>query len=178
MRASVARIVTGLFALALAAGCQMRAAEQADDGGGAAGAGEAAKGTQVSTADPEALAAVNERWRQAALAGDASALASLYAEDAVLLPPGMPKVRGRAAIESAFAAMFESPPTSMTLQSDGTVFSESGELAFDHGTYAMSGTTPDGQAWQDTGKFLGIFKLIDGEWKYVADTWNSDAPSM
>jgi uncharacterized protein (TIGR02246 family) len=187
MREWIGLTTAALLALALAAGCQTR---ETDEGAGeAAGtaeeAGEAGAGAAAemdgggSAADAEqAVAAVNERWRQAALAGDAAALASLYAEDAVLLAPGMPTAKGRSAIQSAFATIFQSPPSSVTIESDATIVSESGELAFDHGTYTMAGTTPAGEAWQDTGKFLGVLRNTDGEWTYIADTWNSDAPAM
>lgn len=193
MREWIGMTTAALLALALAAGCQTRETDEgASPAGEAAGAvdeegGEAAddagSAEEVagggSAADAEqAVAAVNERWRQAALAGDAAALASLYAEDAVLLAPGMPTAKGRAAIQSAFGTIFQSPPSSVTIESDATIVSESGELAFDHGTYTMSGTTPAGEAWQDTGKFLGVLRNTGGEWTYIADTWNSDAPAM
>jgi uncharacterized protein (TIGR02246 family) len=178
--------------LALAAGCQTRETDEAAAGtGDAAGAleeggdaaavatGDGAAGGASALDGEEAMADLNERWRQAALAGDAAALASLYAEDAVLLPPGMPTAEGRGAIQSAFATIFQSPPSSLTITSGGATVSESGELAFDHGTYSMSGTTASGEAWQDSGKFLGVARNSGGEWKYVADTWNSDAaPAM
>jgi uncharacterized protein (TIGR02246 family) len=192
MREWIGLTTAALLALALAAGCQTRETdEDAPPAGEAAGAGEesgdAADGAGSvedaagagSAEDAErAVAAVNERWRQAALAGDAAALASLYAEDAVLLAPGMPTAKGRPAIQSAFATIFESPPSSVTIESDATIVSESGELAFDHGTYTMSGTTPAGEAWQDTGKFLGVLRNTGGEWTYIADTWNRAAPAM
>jgi uncharacterized protein (TIGR02246 family) len=194
MRDWIGVTTAALLALALAAGCQTRETDEGTSPAGeAAGAREVEEGDEAadgagsaegvtgggSAADAEqAVADVNERWRQAALAGDAAALASLYAEDAVLLAPGMPTAKGRPAIQSAFATIFESPPSSVTIESDATIVSESGELAFDHGTYTMSGTTPAGEAWQDTGKFLGVLRNTGGEWTYIADTWNSDAPAM
>ncbi|MBA3553019.1 MAG: hypothetical protein H0W27_09150 [Actinobacteria bacterium] len=39
----------------------------------------------------------------------------------------------------------------------------------------MSGTAPDGTPYQETGKFVATWKNINGEWKIVADIWNSDA---
>ena len=190
MRDSLRLFAAVILALALAAGCQTREAEEPDAAGGdtdaAAGAMEDAGamesgGGAAGTEDArQAIAASNQRWEEAALAGDAAGVASLYADDAVLMPPGAPRAEGRAAIESALAAMFEAAPaTSVSIESDATTFSESGELAYDVGTYAMAGTTPAGEAWEDKGKFLAVLRNVGGEWKIAADIWNSDAaPAM
>jgi hypothetical protein len=55
-----------------------------------------------SAADESAIRAVNPTWFKAYNSGDADALAALYAEDAVLNIPGVPAVRGRAAIREAY----------------------------------------------------------------------------
>lgn len=180
MRDSMRLITAAMLTLGLTIGCQSRATEEGKAAGSEArdtiGAMEDAGGAAGTADARQAIAAVNERWRKAALAGDAAGLASLYADDAVLMAPGMPRAEGRAAIQSAFAAMFEAPPSSMTIESDATNLSESGELAYDFGTYTMAGTAAGGEEWQERGKFLGVFRNIGGEWKLVADIWNSDAP--
>ena len=50
-----------------------------------------------------ALAAVDQKWEKAYKASDAETLASLYDENAVLLPPGAAGVSGRAAIRAYLA---------------------------------------------------------------------------
>ena len=189
-------IPAAILTLVLTAGCQTRETEEPDAAGGDtdasagvmedvgamedAGAMESGGGAAGTEDARQAIAASNQRWEEAALAGDAAGVASLYADDAVLMPPGVPRAEGRAAIESALAAMFEAAPaTSVSIESDATTFSESGELAYDVGTYAMAGTTPDGEAWEDKGKFIAVLKNVGGEWKIAADIWNSDAaPGM
>jgi uncharacterized protein (TIGR02246 family) len=123
----------------------------------------------------QAIESINSQWKQAAVAGDASALAKLYAEDAVLLPPGMPRARGGAAIEGQFAKMLgEAPFTSLELIVDDVVVAESGDLAYGSGTFTAAGTTAAGEAWKDQGKYLSVYRNVNGDWKLVADTWNSD----
>ena len=56
-----------------------------------------------SAQDVAALQAVDQAWLKAYNGGDAATLASLYDEQAVLLPPGAPAVSGRAAIRAYFA---------------------------------------------------------------------------
>jgi SnoaL-like protein len=66
----------------------------------------AATGTQA-WADPEAemkaIIAVDQTWEKAYNGRDADTIAGLYDKNAVLLPPGTPAVKGRAAIKAFFA---------------------------------------------------------------------------
>jgi uncharacterized protein (TIGR02246 family) len=141
---------------------------------------QAAGSTQEKTASPtesvrQAIENINSQWKQAAVSGDAGALAKLYAEDAVLLAPGMPVARGRSDIEGQFAKMLgETPFTSLDLALDDVVVAESGDLAYAVGTFKSSGTTAGGESWQDDGKYLSVFRHLNGDWKLAVDTWNSD----
>ena len=60
-------------------------------------AGQAA--AQSDAAIQQAIHKAGEEWGAAYTKGDAKALASLYTEDAYLLPPGADVVHGRSAIE-------------------------------------------------------------------------------
>lgn len=182
MRDSIGLLAAVILTLGLAAGCQSRETEEGAGADtavdtGTAGAMDEGGADAGGAEDREAVAAVSDRWEQGALAGDAAGVASLYAEDAVLLAPGAPTAEGRAAIQSTLAAMFEAAPaTEASIESGTITFSESGDLAYDVGTYTMAGTTPAGEAWRDEGKYLAVLRNVGGEWKLVADTWNSDAP--
>ena len=46
-------------------------------------------------------------WEAAANRKDASSIAALYTEDALLMPPNAPAVRGRAAVEAFFKGLFD-----------------------------------------------------------------------
>src|SRR5712692_9646751 len=50
--------------------------------------------------DVAALEAADQAWLKAFNSGNADAIANLYDENAVLLPPGAPAVTGRAAIRA------------------------------------------------------------------------------
>ncbi|MBA3584290.1 MAG: DUF4440 domain-containing protein [Gemmatimonadetes bacterium] len=153
--------------IALAAACQTKEAEQ--------------MGTTEETgaADTETIRQgiedLDNQFEQAMLAGDSLALANFYADDAVILPPNMPRAEGRDGIRSVWAGMVSGGPlTSATLTTDQVIIPESGEIAVDVGTYTMGGTAPDGTPWQDTGKFVATWENVNGEWKIAADIWNSD----
>ena len=40
----------------------------------------------------------------------------------------------------------------------------------------MSGDGPDGNRFEDSGKYLVAWKKVGAEWKIAADAGNSDAP--
>src|ERR1700682_6463052 len=61
-------------------------------------AGDANAAPRAAGADEAAIRAQSRDWEKAYNAGDAKAVAALYAEDAQLLPPGAPGARGRVAI--------------------------------------------------------------------------------
>src|SRR6266702_2922002 len=56
-----------------------------------------------ASADEAAIRAESTDWVKAYNGGDAKAVAALYAEDALLLPPGAPGVKGRGAIMAFIA---------------------------------------------------------------------------
>lgn len=125
-------------------------------------------------AEEAALRAQTTSWEKAYNAGDAEGLAALYAEDALLLPPGVSGVSGRGAILEFFTQEVTGS------QAAGVVFSlnpktdvgVSGNMGWESGTYqvTMKGVVVE------TGKFLSVSRKQDGKWLYLRDTWNADAP--
>ena len=127
-----------------------------------------------TSADEAAIRAQSTSWEKAYNGGDAKAVAALYMQDALLLPPGASGVRGRAAIldyftkdvagSKAAGAVFALNPK--------TDVGVSGNMGWESGTYKV---TVKG-AVVETGKFLSVSLKKDGKWLYLRDTWNADAP--
>jgi len=109
-----------------------------------------------ASADEAAIRAQTTSWVKAYNGGDAKAVAALYAEDALLLPPGAPGVRGRAAILEFIAK------DAADSKAAGAVF-------------AVDPKTVKG-AVVENGKFLSVSRKKDGKWLYIRDTWNADTP--
>ncbi|CAN5898990.1 hypothetical protein BH20GEM1_BH20GEM1_16750 [soil metagenome] len=125
----------------------------------------------------ETIAAKDQAWADAAVAGDAAAIAQQYTADAIVLPPASPRVTGTAAIQELFTGwLAEAPISSATLDSDVITVAAAGDYAHAVGSYTMSGAAPDGSEWSDQGKYVALWKNVDGDWKIVADIWNSDNP--
>jgi len=127
-----------------------------------------------TAADKSAIKAVSIAWKNAYNAGDAAAVAALYAEDAVLSAPGEPAVRGNASISKYFVKkVAEFSAAGLTVADDpmGDVVA-SCDLAWQWQTYTI---TDKSGAVVDAGKLITLFQRKDGKWMIVGDTWNSDA---
>jgi uncharacterized protein (TIGR02246 family) len=112
-----------------------------------------------------AIEAAVKRYVEASNQGDADALASLYADDAVLLPPDHEPVRGRAAIGEFWRQGTDEglEVTTLTVEVDGG-------LGYLVGRYHLPATDEEPA---DSGKYVMCLKRQrDGAWKLTADIWN------
>ena len=126
-----------------------------------------------TAADEAAIRGINPQWFQAHAAGDADAMAALYAEDAVLSPPGAPTARGRAAIREYLAGDIAASKAGGLTFNPGTSpeFGLSGDLGWEWNTFSVKDGTG---ATVDTGKYVTVYQRRDGTWSIVRDIWNSD----
>jgi len=127
-----------------------------------------------ASTDMTALRAADQSWQKAYNGGNADGVASLYDEQAVLLPPGAPAAKGRAAIKAFFTkdiAESKKAGVVFTLGPDpaGGI---SGNMGWQSGTYVVK----DGAGKVlESGKYLSVSTKKNGTWLYVRDTWNADA---
>lgn len=125
--------------------------------------------------DEAAIHAITRAWEKAYNAGDAKAVSALYAEQAVLLPPGASAAKGKAAIEAYFVKdTAESAKAGVTFSiAANSDVGTSGDLAWESGTYAVKAKSG---ASVEVGKYLTVYKKSGGKWLIIRDTWNADAP--
>lgn len=107
-------------------------------------------------------------------AGDADALAAMYADDAVLLPPDKPAVSGHDAI-LAFARTdtADAKKSGLSLDIDAGMSGSSGNLGWHSGAFRLKST--DGST-ASTGKYVEVWERRNGKWLMIRDAWNMDAP--
>jgi ketosteroid isomerase-like protein len=113
-------------------------------------------------------------WMQSFNSGNAGAVAALYANEAVLMPPNMPLARGTAAIKEAVAKEIAGAKKSGITLAQGTLdeINVVGDMAWHSGSYVVK----DKAGKQvDAGKFLEVWEKKGGKWRIVRDMWNSDA---
>jgi len=129
---------------------------------------------QDTAAEMTAIQEINKAWGDNYNAGDADAIANLYAEDALLMPPGTPAANGHDAIREFFAddtAAAKAAGVTYSVSSDADAIHVSGDMASQNGNYTV---TDASGATLDAGKYLSVFQKKDGKWSLLRDIWNSD----
>ena len=119
----------------------------------------------------KAIDAANKTWGAAIAAGNAAGVAALYTDDALVMPPNGEAVSGRPAIEKAFQGMIASGVKQATLTAKEV--EAHGDTATEVGAYSIM----DGAGKEiDRGKYIVVWKRVQGQWKLHRDIWNSNVP--
>ena len=100
--------------------------------------------------------------------GDKVAFGNLYADDAEIFHDGSPSTIGRQNIVEVFEGWVRDSVTgsytTTGLWGNEDLLVEQGNGYFAHAT----------GKWKATGKYLLVWKKVDGEWQIFRDTWFSD----
>lgn|SRR5262249_7966020 len=113
-------------------------------------------------------------WEKAFNAKDAAAVAKLYTEDATLLPPGSPAVKGRANIQSFFESFISAGGSDAKLRV--VQVESSGDMAYEIGAFEAVLPQPQGGTARGSGKYVVIWKRqSDGLVKLAVDIFNANA---
>jgi len=117
----------------------------------------------------DAIAANNQSFMDAFARKDAAALAAAYTANGNALPPNNPTVTGTGALQQFWQSLLDMGIPVVKLE---TVELEGFEdTAIEVGAFALEG---EGGEVLDQGKFIVIWKLEDGAWKWHQDIWNSN----
>jgi len=135
--------------------------------------------TPAPTVDTAAEAdAIRERsrlWNEAVTAKDIQAATAYFTPDAMVMPQNSEIVAGQGAIQEWFEGWVADPNISNSFEAEVVEVAASGEIAFERGTYKFAMETPEGPI-EDEGKYVVIWKKIEGEWKAQLDISNSSLP--
>jgi uncharacterized protein (TIGR02246 family) len=115
------------------------------------------------------IQAINTRYA-AMLAKGGEGVAQFFADDADLLPPGYPNLKGPQAIEGFWKAAVANAKH-VTLTTDDAVTLGT-EFVREMGRYHA--TVKDDAASPMNGKYVFIWRKIGSEWKIWTDIWTSD----
>jgi uncharacterized protein (TIGR02246 family) len=130
--------------------------------------------TARAAGDEHVIRDLEARWVKAVAAKDVAWIANLYAPDGRLMPPNAKAAVGRDAVRAAWTAMLGTPGFALTFAPAEVRVAKAGDMASDIGTWEQPG--PDGKVG-DQGKYVVVWKKLHGEWKVLADIFNSDRPS-
>jgi ketosteroid isomerase-like protein len=101
--------------------------------------------------------------------GDAARTAADYANDAEILPPRHPAIEGRPAITAFFQANMDKY---ISFGTDTQWSVVRGDLAIEQGTYNVRNVRVGENV--ESGKYLRIWKRVDGTWKLYRDMFSPD----
>jgi ketosteroid isomerase-like protein len=87
-----------------------------------------------------------------------------------------PPIQGLEAIRQFYVAMFQLPIVALTMGPTTVVVSETGDVAVNWGILTAVLNAKHGPV-TDTLKFMAVWQRHDGQWKVVANSWSSNAPS-
>jgi len=118
------------------------------------------------------------QWNSDLAAKDASKVLAHYADDAVLMAPGMEALKGKDAIKGGIDGMLADKALSLKFKAANVVVSTAGDLAYTQGEYTMTMTDPaTHKVMNDHGSYVTTYrKQHDGSWKAVADIATSAVP--
>ena len=95
--------------------------------------------------------------------------AAHYTDDAQILPPRHPVIEGKAAITSFFDSNIDKY---IGLGNRTTWSVVQGDIAVEQGTYNIRNVRVGVDA--ETGKYIRVWKKIDGQWKLYRDMFSPD----
>lgn len=131
----------------------------------------------VATGDPaaveQAIRDLDKKWVGAAARGDVATIVGFYAPDGAFLTPNAPPAVGPEAIGEAWKGLLSLPNVSLNFRPTRIDVAASGDLATDIGTYDLAFSS-DGGRVRDEGKYVVVWKKINGEWKVIVDILNSN----
>ena len=134
------------------------------------------------TVDQEAVAQelmdLSRNWSSMVGSGDLEASMDFWADDAVMLPPDLPVLSGKAAIREYVSSMASIPGFRISWEPESAQISRHGDMAFliERNVIEMDGE--NGEKIVTHGKVVTVWrKESNGEWKNVVDMWNAAPPS-
>jgi uncharacterized protein (TIGR02246 family) len=129
-------------------------------------------------ADVKAINDNEAQWNRDYVAKDADLIASHYADDAVLMVPGMAAATGKEAIRTSMQQMMADPAMTLVFKASKVDVAKSGDLAYTQGSYTLTVTDPaTHKVINDHGSYVTTYrKKADGKWKAEADIASSEVP--
>ncbi|MCX6225541.1 MAG: nuclear transport factor 2 family protein [Bacteroidia bacterium] len=129
-------------------------------------------------AEADAIRNLEDQWAVAIRSKDVDKIVSYYAPDAVSMPADKPILSGTQAIRKSQEAEFADTTSDYKTYSskvDAVEVSASGDLAVARGSDRISQKTAAGPV-EEAGKWMDVWKKLDGTWKVIASTWNNNQP--
>ena len=124
--------------------------------------------------DEAAIRNADKEWSRAVEAKDIDKTTSFYGDDASAYPFNAPLATGRDNIRQLWSHLFASPGFHLQFAPTKIEVAKAGDMAYDAGTFELAMNGSDGTPTTTQGKYVVVWKKQNGQWKAVADIFNTD----
>ena len=131
---------------------------------------------QVDTkAEGEKLMQVSRDWSKAAAGDSIDKVLSDWADDAIVMSPGQPPIKGKDAIRKMVEESSKIPGFKISWEPLSVAVASSGDMAYMIEQNQITVSDSTGKPITEYNKAVTIWrKEVDGSWKNIVDTWNSE----
>ena len=129
-------------------------------------------------ADEQAVRDISKKWLEFEKKNDYAGISTLFATDGVSYRAGYEAAVGQEAIKKQLTKLKEqNPKEEGDFSTDKVDVAASGDMAVEYGKYSVKNSGPDGKD-SDQGKYVTVYKKVNGAWKVVADISSSSKPKQ
>lgn len=126
--------------------------------------------------DEQAIRSVSKKWLELTKSRDAAGCAALFANDGIEYRMNKEPLVGPEAVKKQFLSEYElNPKEQVDWSTERVEVSSSGDLAVEYGKFNITGLGKDGKE-SDYGKYVTVYRKVNGEWKVAADIGSSTKP--
>ncbi len=114
---------------------------------------------------------IETAWNKDWAAKDVEKIASHYADDATLMAPGGPAMKGIAVIHEGLKPFMADPNMKLAFTAQHVEIAKSGDVAFTQGTYTMTMSNPKTKKPEtEKGTYVTVYKkAANGNWMAMED---------
>jgi uncharacterized protein (TIGR02246 family) len=128
-----------------------------------------------TAAEGEKIMQLSREWSTVAATNDVEKILSYWADDAVLMFPGAPEVRGKENIRIMVEANAKMPGFAVSWEPLEAHVSDDGKMAYLFERNKMTMTDSLGNTRTSFSRGISVWRNIDGQWKNVAETGGEDS---
>jgi ketosteroid isomerase-like protein len=126
-------------------------------------------------AEGERLMQISRDWSNYAATDSIDKILSYWADDAVVMSPGQPPIKGKKAIREMIEGSSKIPGFKISWEPFSVVVSKSGDLAYMIEQNQITVNDSLGNPITESNKSVTIWrKEDDGSWKNIVDIWNAN----
>lgn len=128
-----------------------------------------------TAAEGERLMQVSREWSNTAATGNIDSILSYWADDAIVMEPGRPALRGKNEIRAMLEGASKVPGFRISWEPLAASVSESGDMGYLIERSQVTVNDSLGNPQIQTNKAVTIWKKgVDGKWRNVVDIWNAE----